>query len=121
MWADWLIRAIPAKLATVVLDSFVGYFPPRSQGPLFRVFGGCGSAPLNGFPGQTDLEAECDAGNLTLQAVVSSALAEHPSVAFAHVSSKTDAIQISFYVAIGALNTSLDASITPEVRNTRLT
>mmetsp|Transcript_35828 Transcript_35828/g.60662 ORF Transcript_35828/g.60662 Transcript_35828/m.60662 type:complete len:476 (-) Transcript_35828:314-1741(-) len=110
--ADWVLSHLPAKSAAVVPDSFTGLFPPGSQGPLIKDFGLCDSVLLDAWP---DLQTKCAADELTLQDIVMNTLKAHPTVPIAHVNSKTDAVQQAYYVAIGALNRSLDAFITPKL------
>jgi hypothetical protein len=112
VWADWLISTIPAKATSLVFDSFTGYFPPTSQGPLIKDFGLCDSVILDAWP---DLEAKCNANELTLQDLVLNTLQAHPDQVLSHVNSKTDIVQQSYYVLIGLLNRTLDAWITPKL------
>lgn len=112
VWADWLISTIPAKDTALVFDSFTGFFPPTSQGPLIKDFGLCDSVILDAWP---DLEAKCNANELTLQDLVLNTLQAHPDQVLSHVNSKTDIVQQSYYAMIGAFNRSLDAFITPKL------
>jgi len=110
MWADWIISTVPAKETSVIFDSFTGLFPPTSQGPVIKEFGVCDSVILDAWP---ELEARCNADELTLQDVVANTLQAHPNQVLSHINSKTDIVQQSYYVLIGMLNRSLDAFITP--------
>ena len=110
VWADVVLSTVPSRSSAMLFDSFTGLFPPTSQGPLIKDFGLCGSDILVAWP---ELEAKCEANELTLQDMVGAWLGAHPDAPFAHLNSKTDEVQESYYVAIGALNRSLDAFITP--------
>jgi len=111
VWAHWIMTNINATHTAVIPDSFVGYFPPGSQGPLITSFGVCGGVLLEEEP---SLNALCLASNLTVQDVVTNALEQHPSTQIAFTNSKTDAVQIGFYKAIGELsNENYDGTISP--------
>mmetsp|Transcript_29144 Transcript_29144/g.37599 ORF Transcript_29144/g.37599 Transcript_29144/m.37599 type:complete len:443 (-) Transcript_29144:229-1557(-) len=110
VWADWIVSTVPSSNTAMLFDSFVGVLPPTSEGPLIKEFGLCDSVILDAWP---ELEAKCNADELTLQDMVTNAMAAHPDQTFAHINSKTDWVQQAYYILIGAFNMSLDAHITP--------
>ena len=70
------------------------------KGPLIKSFGVCGGLFLEQEP---ELNELCQESTLTVQDVVLHTLAEHPTTQVAFTNSKTDAVQIGFYKAIGEL------------------
>ena len=92
----------------MVPDSYVGVFPPGSQGPLIQNFGFCKSGFLS-----PELTQTCLDGDITLQAMNLEWMDKHHDIPVTFVQSKTDAVQISFYIAIGATTANTSATITP--------
>jgi len=112
VWADWIIDHIPSTYTSMLFDSFAGVFPPGAVGPMVKSFGVCNTPILQAWP---DLQEKCISQELSLQDLVLNALAAHPKQTFAHINSKTDAIQQAYYIMIGGLNETLDAYITPTI------
>ena len=102
-WSDALLAALPARARVVLPDSYLGIFPPGSQGGILRdtwpVCDGGGALARSLSPA---LRAACRAGNLTLQAWVGEAMARHGATAFAWIQSKEDAVQRAYYAALAA-------------------
>ena len=88
----------------------LGVFPVGSQGPLIEGFGTC-TSPMAKVLSPTNL-AKCTAKTLTLQDLNDQYMTEAPTVPFSFIQSKTDIVQQSFYVAVGA-STNTSAVITP--------
>jgi len=84
-------------------------FPPGSQGPLIYDYGFCTS----GFLSEA-LYTKCVNKELTLQDINMEFIASTPTVPTSFIQSKTDIVQMSFYVAIGVTTPGSDAAITPE-------
>lgn len=59
-------------------------------------------------------QAKCEAETLTIQDIDDEFIGATPDVPFSFIQSKTDAVQMSFYVAIGATTPDTSAAITPE-------
>jgi hypothetical protein len=102
-WANEALRQIGDTIgfanAAVVPDSYVGVFPPDSQGDLIRGFGACGD---NGaFVNSPALITACNGGTLTLQEITDTNMKANPEITFAFVNSKKDTVQKLFYAAIG--------------------
>lgn len=108
MWADTLLTSFPAKNVAVVPDSYAGLFPKDSVGPLMKNYGVCDTdliAPA--------LKPSCYAGSLDIQHVVESHIASYERSPFAYIQSKVDAVQQSFYIAVGLTTRGESAVITP--------
>jgi hypothetical protein len=108
LWADQLMTIFPSAKVAVVPDSYAGLFPEGTVGPLMKEFGIC----------DTDLVApsikpSCYAGNLDIEDVVSTHIAAYERSPFAFIQSKVDAVQQSFYVAMGLTHRGVSAVITP--------
>lgn len=95
IWARTLLQALPWENAAVVPDSYVGVFPPGSQGPLIQNYGMC-----NTFLLDADLNKICNNGTLTLQTYVEHQMALNSNVPYAFIQSKTDIGQRIFYSAL---------------------
>ena len=108
IWADILLTQYPAKLTAVVPDSYVGLFPADTIGPYMKAFGMCDTELI-----PPDIRASCDAGNLDIQALVESHMNGVPNTPFAFIQSKVDAVQQSFYVAMGLTTKGASPVITP--------
>jgi len=111
IWAETALKQLAWNHAAVVPDSYVGVFPPGTQGPLIYDFGACNIA-------DPTLQDSCNAQELTLQDITDTAIgnieAMEKAVTYGFIQSKADAVQISFYIAVGALTPGADATITPE-------
>lgn len=113
-------------------DSYAGVFPDGAIGPLFYDYNFCSSGFLS-----AELTAKCQDRQLTNMDVVKEYLGQSPAVpvAFLQVSrvspqqqssacgvfmtsqlcaqSKTDSVQMSFYVSLGLTTPNTTAAITP--------
>jgi len=92
IWSNEMLATFKYKSAAVVPDSYIGVFPPNSQGPLIYDYGCCVESLL-----PPDLYALCINQTLTLQDVMSVWLSNNPTIPFNYVQSKADATQMSFY------------------------
>lgn len=108
MWADILLSSFPAKTVAVVPDSYAGLFPEDSVGPLMKSYGVCDTELID-----SALKPSCYAGSLDIQHVVESHIASYKRSPFAFIQSKVDAVQQSFYVAVGLTTRGESAVITP--------
>jgi hypothetical protein len=109
IWAQKVLEGISWTRAAVIPDSYAGVFPANSQGPLIQGFGTCPYL-------QSSLQTSCNAKTITLQDITDLAIkninAWARKVPFSFIQSKTDAVQISFYVAVGVTNPDVAANIT---------
>jgi len=96
-WAAPLLREFKYEHAAVVVDSYAGIFPESGHGRVMKEFGICTRALLN-----KKLIKKCEAGKVEIQDIFETAIRENPSTAFAHVNSKTDSTQMSFYDGVAA-------------------
>jgi len=109
-WGNQVLKAIKWTNAAIVPDSYAGVFPPGSQGPLIYGFGTC-TSPMAKVLSADNL-ARCNAQTLTLQDLNDQYMGELPHVPFSFIQSKTDIVQQSFYIAVGA-STNTSAALTP--------
>ena len=98
VWAAALLQEFEYDMAAVVADSYVGVFPPGTEGPLIASFGFCSTPLLL----DEELQAVCAAGDITLQDMVHDAMGRYPSVLFSHVNSKFDVVQREYYAGVAA-------------------
>merc|ERR1719469_1625013 len=94
MWSDMLLSDFGYEKATVILDSYVGVFAGNSQGGLIKHLGACSLPPVAPF------RSECEAGEANLEHVIDYVIEKYPDVAFAHIQSKVDGVQLAFYSLI---------------------
>lgn len=105
-----MVKALKWKSVSIIPDSYAGVFPPNSQGPLVYNFGFCSSGFLN-----PALYAKCMRQELTIQDINMQNMREMPDIPLTFIQSKTDAVQMSFYVAIGMSTPDTHAIITPKM------
>lgn len=110
LWSAQVTKTLKWKQAAVIPDSYAGVFPPGSQGPLVYNYGFCSSGFLN-----KALYAKCMNKELTLQDINMQNIRDSPEVPISFIQSKTDIVQMSFYVAIGATTPDTSAFITPKL------
>jgi hypothetical protein len=110
VFGNQILRSLKWKQAAVVPDSYAGVFPPGTQGPLIYSYGTCSTEMYNWMTPAN--QAKCKAQTLTLQDMDDAMMSEFPSVPYAFIESKTDVVQQSFYVAVGA-SSNASAVITP--------
>jgi hypothetical protein len=108
IWSKEILSTFRYDMAAVVPDSYAGVFPPGSQGPLIRSFGFCTWDKLS-----RTMKAKCYAGNLSLQDINEVNQDAYPRVPFSFIQSKTDHVQMEFYIAIGMTTRKTSALITP--------
>jgi hypothetical protein len=111
LWADVLLSTfgLSAHQAAIVPDSYAGVFPPNSIGPLIKDFGVCSNTAI--LP--ASLVNQCNAGQLEIRDVMQDHIGKYPQFPFAYVQSKIDAVQQSFYIALGITTLNTSAVITP--------
>jgi len=95
VWSREILLAFKYQQAAIIPDSYIGVFPPNTQGPLIYNFGACTTDIL-----PPNLQAECLNQTLTLQDVVLAWLPAFPEVPYSYIQSKVDSTQMSFYVAL---------------------
>lgn len=108
LWYSKIADTLNFQRAAVVPDSYVGVFPPGTQGPLIKNFGFCKSGFLS-----PELTQQCLDGDVTLQAMNLEFMRKHKDIPVSFIQSKTDIVQISFYIAIGLTSSNVSAAITP--------
>lgn len=91
-WAKPLLSSISYEKASVIFDSYAGFFPPQTQEATLSRWGLCGLPLLS-----SSLQAKCKANELTIQEVVEASMEAYPKVSFANIQSKVDGTQIWFY------------------------
>lgn len=91
-WSRELLKTFQHEKAAIVPDSYIGVFPPNSQGALIYNYGACSTDLL-----PPALQAKCLAQTLTLQEVMTTWLSDSPSIPYSYIQSKVDAVQMSFY------------------------
>jgi hypothetical protein len=111
VWSGTVLKTLSWKQAAVVPDSYAGVFPEGSQGPLIYNYGACHTSLIKGL--SKEAQDQCNAQTLTLQRMDSETMSQHPTVPFNFIQSKTDIVQQSFYVAVGATTPNCTADITP--------
>lgn len=107
VWADEVLKQIPAVHAAVAPDSYAGVFPEGTQGPLIRGYGMCPWVNSH-YP---TLSKSCWAGTLTIQDMVDTQMSAIEKrarggepVPYGYWNSKADYVQQSFYIAVGVLS-----------------
>eukprot|EP01040_Poterioochromonas_malhamensis_P003221 gene3221-3433_t len=108
MWGQELLSKLKWQKAAVVPDSYAGVFPDNSLGPLIYDFGFCSSGFLNDA-----LYKKCMNQELTLEALNLDFMTNNPFVPYSFIQSKTDAVQISFYISIATSTNATQKTITP--------
>lgn len=94
IWADDLLSSFSHGKGSVVLDSYAGVFPPGTQGPLLAAIGACDVPIMRPF------QESCTDGSFEITDALMRTISKHPTVAFGHLQSKTDAVQRIFYGAV---------------------
>lgn len=91
-----VLSSLSWEVASVVPDSYAGAFPDGTQGPLVYSFGLC---TWNNFP--PSLYDACNDQTITIQDLNEYYQKVFPTVPWAFIQSKTDAVQQAFYIAVG--------------------
>eukprot|EP00009_Paramoeba_aestuarina_P002471 CAMPEP_0201509432 /NCGR_PEP_ID=MMETSP0161_2-20130828/2490_1 /ASSEMBLY_ACC=CAM_ASM_000251 /TAXON_ID=180227 /ORGANISM="Neoparamoeba aestuarina, Strain SoJaBio B1-5/56/2" /LENGTH=444 /DNA_ID=CAMNT_0047904379 /DNA_START=26 /DNA_END=1360 /DNA_ORIENTATION=+ len=100
LWGGLVIQTFDYENVLVMPDSFIGVFPPNSQGPLIYEYGICNALTLPQLNLPNYLYQQCIQQNLTLQTVMEYWFPTFSSTPFAYLQSKSDAVQISYYIAL---------------------
>lgn len=108
LWGNQVLQRLNWQTAAVMPDSYAGVFPEGSMGPEIYNFGFCSSGFLS-----DELYQKCINQELTLQEIELEFMADKPAVPYTFIQSKTDIVQISFYIAIGVTGNYSDALINP--------
>jgi hypothetical protein len=108
LWADQVLKQLPWKRAAVIPDSYAGVFPPGSVGPLIYEYGFCSAGFLS-----TNLYNKCMNQQLELTEINNEFQAATKQVPYSFIQSKTDAVQLSFYMAVAATTGIPPLVITP--------
>jgi len=97
IWAQHLLAVFPASSREVVLDSYVGVFPPGSQGHILKNFKACEVQFLS-----KKVRTLCRHGTVTIQDVVLEVISspEFADVRWVYINAKTDQVQQDFYKLI---------------------
>jgi hypothetical protein len=91
LWAEYLLESFEYERATVVADSFAFVFPPAVQTLLIQDADSC-DLPIF----TKDIQAKCNAGELTLQDAFGGTIKKNDEVKFGMVQSKTDEVELFF-------------------------
>jgi hypothetical protein len=108
LWGQELLTQFKWKQAAVVPDSYAGVFPPGSLGQLIYNYGFCSSGFLT--PAMTK---KCNEQTLTLEEIDLEFMTNNPKVPYTFLQSKTDAVQMSFYISVGQTTNTTSKTITP--------
>jgi hypothetical protein len=108
LWGNQVLKQLSWKHASINPDSYAGVFPEGSVGPLIYDFGFCSA----GFLSST-LYQKCMNKQLTLVDINMEFIASTKQIPYNFIQSKTDAVQISFYIAVAETTGIKPASITP--------
>jgi len=92
-WANEIIKKVKAINYAVMFDSFFIYLPLPFEMILFNAINVCYS-PAYSLP--VDLQVLCAANTLTFQAIGAYSIKQNPSTPFYAITSKFDAVQISY-------------------------
>jgi hypothetical protein len=95
-------------LSLPLTSLFVGVFPPGSLGQLIYEYGFCSSGFLNDA-----LYKKCMNQELTLEEIDLDFMNNNPAVPYNFLQSKTDAVQISFYISVAQTTNATKKTITP--------
>jgi len=98
-WSRTMLSAFKYKYGHVLLDSYVGVFPPSTQGPTLLEWGACDTDLFS-----PKLQADCKKGVLQIQEPYMEAMAQFPNVGFGSIQSKVDGTQIWFYKGLAMSN-----------------
>jgi len=93
-WSNSLLSTFQYNKAAVIVDSYMGVFPPGTQGPTIKNFGSCN------LPVFADFRDACEREEVTIQDVFDFTIEQHPAVAFSVIQPKEDTVQRAFYAAI---------------------
>jgi hypothetical protein len=108
LWGKEVLTTLRWSTAAVIPDSYAGVFPVGSVGPLMYGYGFCSS----GFLSAT-MYKKCMDQELSLEDVNIEFASVTPSVPYAFMQSKVDAVQQSFYVSVALSMNSTVKTITP--------
>merc|ERR1712048_296884 len=95
LWAEYLLKIFDYERSAVIADSFAFVFPPAVQTLIFEDGGAC-DLPIF----TEDVQAKCNAGEITLQDIFGRAIKKNNEVNFGMVQSKIDEVELFFYNAI---------------------
>jgi hypothetical protein len=91
-WAETLLGTFSYTNAVVLMDSYMGYFPPDTNGATIARWGTCKNDIV-----PKSLTAQCQAKMMPIQRLLQSAMSKYPDVPFAFIQSKFDSAQTYFY------------------------
>jgi hypothetical protein len=109
LWAQEILKTLPYKRAAVVPDSYAGVFAPGTMGPIIYDYGFCESGLLN-----AELYQKCINQQLEFLDMELAWIPQLPMVPYSFLQSKTDIVQISFYIALAFSSGYQPSVITPE-------
>ncbi len=108
LWAEQVLKQLNWKQAAVLPDSYAGVFAPGSLGPIIYDYGFCESGFLS-----PALYTKCINKQLDLIDMGLEFQANTPTVPWGYLQSKTDVVQLAFYIALAATTRSEPVLITP--------
>lgn len=106
-WGSTIAKSLKWEKAAIVPDSYAGYFPEGTEGPLMHSYGFCSASFLT-----PELSAACNAETMLISDAMTYMMSDIPSVPYAYIQSKVDECQMSFYISVGA-TTGADVLLTP--------
>ena len=95
LWAQEILRQLSWKTAAIIPDSFAGVAPNDVVGQVIYDYGYCSCGFLS-----DELYKKCMDKQLTVYDLGLEFLNEHPTVPYAFIEAKTDAVQLAYYVAL---------------------
>jgi hypothetical protein len=96
LWGKQVLNTLKWTKAAVVPDSYAGIFPEGTTGPLVYGYGFCTSGFLS-----PELYAKCMNQTITIQDIALEFISATPAVPYTFIQSKTDEVQMSFYISVG--------------------
>jgi hypothetical protein len=108
LWAPEILKQIPFKRAAVLPDSYVGVFPEGTVGPILYDYGFCESGFLS-----DDLYQKCINKTIEVVDIGLEYLPKIKPVPISFIQSKTDAMQIAFYIAVAGTENINPPTINP--------
>ena len=107
IWGGKIIAAMKSKTASVVPDSYAGYFPTGTESSLINQYGFCKSDFMS-----SSLTEKCCNNTVTFREIMTEQMQNSPETIYAYMQSKVDNIQMSFYMSVG-MTAGVDYLITP--------
>ncbi|CAK8996660.1 Pectin acetylesterase 11, partial [Durusdinium trenchii] len=91
-WSQRILEALPHHHAMVLADSYAGYFPEKTEGPILQGWQSC-TVPVF----TPKIQDACVLGSITVPMVVTSTMAANTKVIYGQIESKEDKEQRKFF------------------------